>query len=385
MVTLFSRFRRATVSAFVLLSTLFGLCHGQANASRSQPSVLATQPVIRSYFYMGGGYAGEAGKEVMQGQMYVEQLTPARITQKYPLVMFHGAAQTGTNWLQTPDSRPGWADYFLSQGYVVYLVDQPARGRSAWHPGLDGALANFPVPAIEKLFTASATLGNWPQAKQHTQWPGSGKRGDPVFDAFYATQVEYLASNAETQRRVQAAGAALLDRIGPAILLTHSQAGAFGWLIADARPQAVRGIVAVEPLGPPAQNAVSNEQKARPWGPTDIPLNYDPPVGLAGNLALEQEEQPDSPTLARCFRQREPARQLPNLAGIPILIAVGEASYHAVYDHCTAKYLTQAGATITFWRLENLGIKGNGHMMMLEKNNLDIASWLQQWMQANVR
>jgi pimeloyl-ACP methyl ester carboxylesterase len=44
--------------------------------------------------------------------------------------------------------------------------------------------------------------------------------------------------------------AALLDRIGPAIILTHSQSGPFGWLIADARPKLVKAVVAVEPAGP---------------------------------------------------------------------------------------------------------------------------------------
>ena len=36
------------------------------------------------------------------------------------------------------------------------------------------------------------------------------------------------------------AGAALLDKIGPAVVLTHSQSGAYGWLIADARPRHVK-------------------------------------------------------------------------------------------------------------------------------------------------
>ena len=86
----------------------------------------------RDFFYVGGSYAGEASTEVMAGQMYVEVLRPPRVTKKYPLVFFHGAGQTATNWIGTPDGRAGWADYFLGQGYVVYLVDQPARGRSAW-------------------------------------------------------------------------------------------------------------------------------------------------------------------------------------------------------------------------------------------------------------
>jgi len=49
------------------------------------------------------------------------------------------------------------------------------------------------------------------------------------------------------------------------------------------------------------------------------------------------------------------------------------------FDHCTAKYLSQAGAKVDFIRLEQIGIKGNGHMMMLEKNNLDAARVLSNW------
>jgi hypothetical protein len=83
--------------------------------------------------------------------------------------------------------------------------------------------------------------------------------------------------------------------------------------------------------------------------------------------------------------QAEPARKLPKLAGIPILIVLSEASIHAPYDHCTAKWLTQAGVKNTFVRLEDVGIKGNGHEMMLEKNNLEISAFLRRWEAENVK
>ena len=85
----------------------------------------------RDFFYVGGEYAGPPGESVMHGQIYVEKLTPRDPRRPYPLVMIHGAGQTATNWLGTPDGRPGWAEYFAGEGYTVYLVDQPARGRSA--------------------------------------------------------------------------------------------------------------------------------------------------------------------------------------------------------------------------------------------------------------
>jgi len=372
-----------------ILGLMLSAGSAAADEAKPAPIPMLSSAASQGFFFAGGHYMGDPGKEVMDGAMYVEVFHPKKLTQRYPLVFFHGAAQTALNWLGTPDGRKGWAEFFLERGYVVYLIDQPARGRSAYHPALDGPMATFPAGIIQKLFTDPEELGTWPQAKTHSQWPGTGpnkgKVGDPVFDAFFATQVEFLASNVTTQKLVQDAGAALLDRIGPAILVTHSQAGAFGWLLADARPKLVKGILAVEPLGPPFQDAVLAEGKARAWGPTDIPITYDPPIKDPSELSVAQQDKPDAPDLSACWMQTGAVHKLKNLAGIPILIVSGESSYHAVYDHCTAKFLSQAGATVDYQRLQNHGIHGNGHMMMLEKNNLDIATYLAGWAEKHIK
>ena len=83
--------------------------------------------------------------------------------------------------------------------------------------------------------------------------------------------------------------------------------------------------------------------------------------------------------------QKPPARALVNLKHIPVVIVAAEASYHQVYDHCTAKYLNQAGVKAEYIRLQDKGIRGNGHMVMIEKNNLEVARLLDDWTQANVR
>jgi pimeloyl-ACP methyl ester carboxylesterase len=352
------------------------------------PTVDQSAVAARGYFYVGGRYVGDPGKETMQGQMYVEVLAPKDVRRPYPLVLIHGAAQTATNWMGTPDGRKGWAEFFVEQGYVVYMVDQPMRGRSAVHPS-DGATRMFTATQEEFQFTAPELTGTWPQAKKHTQWPGDGankgRHGDPVFDAFYATQVETITSNEETQLRNQAAGAALLDKIGPAIVLTHSQSGPFGWLIADARPALVKGIVAIEPSGPPFENTIIGTGKGRAWGVADVPLTYDPPVKDSAELAVVRDEKADDPDLFVCWMQKAPARQLVNLKNIPAVVVAAEASYHSVYDHCTVKYLNQAGMNVEYVRLGDKGIHGNGHMVMIEKNNFDIARLLDEWMQKNVR
>jgi hypothetical protein len=96
-------------------------------------------------------------------------------------------------------------------------------------------------------------------------------------------------------------------------------------------------------------------------------------------LQFTQETAPDAAGLVRCRLQTEPARQLTNLQRVPILMITSEASYHASYDSCTSQYLTQAGVQHTYIRLPDVGIHGNGHMMMLEMNNLRIASLIEQW------
>jgi len=372
----------------LLLSTL-AYVPAQADPPKLPvPAIDQSAVALRGYFYVGGKYAGEPGKEIMQGQIYVEVLAPKDVRRPYPLVLIHGAAQTATNWQGTPDGRKGWAEYFVEQGYIVYMIDQPMRGRSAWHPG-DGATRMFTAEQEAFQFTANAVKGTWPQAKKHTQWPGDGpnkgQKGDPIFDAFYATQVETVVDVAETQRRNQDAGAALLDKIGPAVVLTHSQSGTYGWLIADARPQLVKGVVAIEPSGPPFEATIIGTGKARAWGPTDIAITYEPSVKDPSEIAVERQAEPDGPDLFACWMQKAPARQLVNLKSIPVMVMAAEASYHQVYDHCTAKYLSQAGVKTEYIRLQDKGINGNGHMVMIEKNNLDIAKLVDDWVQKNVR
>jgi pimeloyl-ACP methyl ester carboxylesterase len=84
----------------------------------------------------------------------------------------------------------------------------------------------------------------------------------------------------------------------------------------------------------------------------------------------------------RCWEQAEPARKLAHLQNIPVLVVEAQASYHAPYDHCTVRYLRQAGVmNTTYVRLADLGILGNGHMLMLEKNNAEIAEVARKWLE----
>jgi pimeloyl-ACP methyl ester carboxylesterase len=184
---------------------------------------------------------------------------------------------------------------------------------------------------------------------------------------------------------------ALLDKIGPAIVLVHSQAGPIGWATADARPDLVKAVVAVEPNGPPvhglefvgAPDWFKEGGVALPYGIAGVPLTYDPAVKDASELKWAKEDKPDGPGLATCWKQAEPARKLVNLK-MPIAVVMSEASYHAPYDHCTVKFLQQAGVKPDFIKLAELGIKGNSHVMMQEKNNKEIAAVIYGWLEKSV-
>lgn len=354
---------------------------GYAPSGTIKPLSIAQQ----GWFFVGGRRVKGADGTYMAGQMYVEFQIPARCTQPYPIVMWHGNGQSGCNFTGTPDGREGWAQYFLRRGYAVYIVDQPGRGRSGYYTDVCGAQSVQHISAVEARFTAPARSKLWPQARRHTQWPGSGVHGSAAFDQFYASQIPSIQDQHLSQSLNRDAGAALLDRIGPAILLTHSQSGTYGWLVADARPRKVKAVVAVEPSGPPVYDtALKKGKRVKPWGLTWEPLRYAPAAASAKQLVFEQQTQPDGEDLMQCWLQKAPARRLANLSRIPVVILTGEASYHAPYDHCTARYLEQAGVPTTFIRLADRGIRGNGHMMMLERNNLEIAAVIDAWLERHV-
>ena len=353
------------------------------------PALAPLSIARQGYFFVGGKYSTVKDQQVMSGQLYVEFQIPSKQTHEWPIMMIHGGGQSGTNFTGTPDGREGWAQYFLRQGYAVYVVDQPGRGRAAYLADLYGGVTPPSLDNVQRRFVAPERYRLWPQARLHTQWPGTGAPGDAVFDQFYASQLPSIQDFTLQQVLNRDAIVALLDRIGPAIVLTHSQSGAFGWPVADRRPDLVKAIVAVEPNGPPFFDVTNvpapewfrdSATQTRPWGVTAVPLSYAPPANNTSDLAILRQEKPDAPDLTKCWLQKSPARQLPNLQKIPILIMTAEASYHAPYDHCTVKYLEQAGVHSTWIKLADIGIHGNGHMMMLEKNNLDIAAVISTWL-----
>ena len=117
---------------------------------------------------------------------------------------------------------------------------------------------------------------------------------------------------------------------------------------------------------------------------TNAPLTYSPAVTSPAQLTFYQEATPGGPDV-RCWLQTAGnVHTLPNLQGVPQLLLTGEASSAASTNRCVSKYLTQAGVPNTWLSLGMVGIHGNGHMMMLEKNQLEIAAFIASWLEDNV-
>jgi pimeloyl-ACP methyl ester carboxylesterase len=392
------------ISPAALLAAIVISCWFRANAAHvaaaNPPSSVPTFSTAdigrQGHFYVGGHYVGEPGKETMDGAMYVEVWVPKTIRHPYPVVLMTGGGGQGAYaLLQTPDARPGWAYDFVRQGYTIYMMDYPGQGRSAFIPGIDGnLLPPRSGPLMEEVWSggrpAATPASSWPQAARYSQWPSNapikGKMGDPVFDYFAKTELQTVTSPNQEKRTVDAVEQ-LLDLIGqPVILVLNSGIAASGWVVADARSKLIKGIVAVEPVAPPIENAERGATgPGRVWGLTNLPVHYDPPIETASELQTVRQDKPDGPGLLPCWVQKEPAHKLANLQSIPVLNVSGEASYHRPYAHCVAKWLNQAGVKTTFVNLEDVGLTGNGHQMMSEANSAAIAKYLQSWIEKNVR
>jgi pimeloyl-ACP methyl ester carboxylesterase len=382
---------------------------GGASPRSSIPTFSTAEIGREGHFYVGGHYVGEPGNETMHGAMYVETWVPKKIRHPYPIVFIAwSVGQDEYELMQTPDGRPGWAYDFVNQGYTIYMMDFPGLGRAGFIPGIDGQ----PTPQrstnlIEEIWTGGRSpasdwskeqhvrenrvqeFADWPQWKKESQWPGEngkGKKGEPAFD-YYAKMEVHAVSKFDLEGKdnlddiVQ-----LLDMIGKPVILLLNSGSAVAWLVADTRPQLVKAIVAAEPNSPPIVSAERGSTgPGNVWGVTRTFIHYDPPITDAKELHAVRQESADGPELLPCWVQSEPAHKLTNLQAIPVLNVTGEASYHRPYAHCEAKWLNQAGVKTTFVKLEDVGLPGNGHQMMSEKNSAEIAKFFMSWLDRTVR
>jgi pimeloyl-ACP methyl ester carboxylesterase len=265
--------------------------------------------------------------------MYVQR-TGVGSQDRPALVLIHGGGGQGLDWLGTPDGRPGWAQELAGRGHRVYTVDRPGHGRGAQWAGALGEMGEaLDADGLSILFRSPD--GVHPTAHLQTQWPGDGGApgSDPAILHMVASCRSMPLDLAVAHGLERRLGAELIDRLGPSVLFTHSAGAPAGWLMAAARPNLVRAIVALEPFGPPYRPAADG-LPGLPDGLTAVPLE--------------------------------------SLSGLPVLLVTAEASLLSHFDTEVRDYLTEAGATVELVRLADHGVHGNGHGMIFERNHLQV-------------
>ncbi|KAF4340896.1 hypothetical protein FBEOM_5237 [Fusarium beomiforme] len=348
------------------------------------------------------------------GQMYVEALEPLERLYPYPIVLIHGDFHTGQT--TKPDGQPGWASFFLNKGFQVFIVDLPPSGRSNFLTSShyiyrEAGITSSSIPArgIETSLTAPGIPREpgvplqYQKAKFHDKWPGTGKRGDPIFAKYCASLVTLHLNKVERQSLAQNALQALLRHVGKSILVGEGSGGAATWLATDVEPNLVAGAIVLEPPGPPFGTALPKERNpyreytpfiqfeegTRIYGLTDIPLTYDPPAHphegyghpKQSPLDITKYSAPDGKS--ECFFQQKRARKLVNIRKVPNAIVTAHASSHGMYDWATGGFMMQAGVKCDMIKLEDKNIFGNGHLMFLETNSNEIAQVLLDWIMKN--
>jgi pimeloyl-ACP methyl ester carboxylesterase len=345
-----------TVSAVVAVS---GSAFAETTPTR-QPLVIAEQ----GSFAIGGTVSTTAGVydnnaptsagQTLHGDhAYVFYQVPQN-ARPLPIVMLHGAYQSGRSWETTPDGREGFQTLFLRRGYPVYVVDQPRRGRA----GNSSVATTIEPTPYDQLFFDQFRIGKWPNYFDNVQFSRDPKALDQFFRSVTPNTGPYDAgviSDAMSQ---------LFTKTGPAILFTHSQAGGPGWLTAIKNAN-VRGIVALEP----GSGFIFPEGEA----PAAMP-------SAAGTLAPETVSAADFGKLTR----------------IPIIIYYGDnfptdPTTERGQDNwrvrlAMAKLWVDAvnrhGGDARLVHLPDIGIRGGTHFLMSDLNNVEIADQITTFLTA---
>ena len=313
----------------------------------------------RGHFWIPGERIEQNGLTYQRGPMYVEWEAPKEISRPYPVVLMHGGGFQGTEWFDTPDGRPGWAQRFVEEGYAVLVVDRPGHGRSPFHVETTGEMGPaFSYEGGQEIYFPGTD-------KRHTQWPFAAE-DSAAMDEFIAGYGPLPADLALSQTMDADRMAALLDLIGPAILVTHSASGPDGWLTADRRPELVKMIVAVEPMGPPFAEIPNIGVMS--WGPAAAPLKFAPLIKSPKDL----------------HRRAPGSYRLPSMADKPVLIVTAEASAFAAASPPTAAFLNAAGASAELLHLPEHGVYGNGHGLIYEKNSDEALAPVLEWLHSRM-
>ena len=339
---------------FVLILLAMLTAAGSAQEKRrenAKPLVLASQ----GSFFVGGetktiatpaGARGFGGGDITVNQMYVQYQIPQNGDRHVPVVMVHGCCLSSKTWETTPDGRMGWDEYFVRKDRSVYLADQASRARSGFDPTVFNAVRGGSVPPnqLPNILAASHQTA-WTVFRFGPTFNTPFKDGQFPIEAvgeLYKQMIPDLNSTLPAPNPTWKNMAALAVQLRGAILMGHSESGFFPEQAALIDPSGVKGIVSIE-----------------------MP----------------------------CATLTAP--QISTLSKIPILIMFGDhlddvqggpANWATSFEGCQ-KFVQQvkdAGGDAEMMHLPKLGIRGNSHMLMQDKNNLQLADLILGWIDNHV-
>lgn len=344
---------------FAVIIAAFSSCQEPKDHERQNPMVIREQ----GSFTIGGNIITNPGTfdpfhPTPDGQTfhgdhaYVFYQIPDK-ARKLSLVFWHGAGQCSKTWETTPDGREGFQNIFLRRGFGVYLLDQPRRGNAGRSTV---AAAITPVPD-EQAWFGTFRIGIWPDYFPGVQF---AKDTETLNQYFRQMTPNTGAFDLEV---VSDAVSELFHKIGPGILITHSQSGGPGWITAIKNPN-VRAIVAYEP----GSNFVF------PQGEVPAPI-----LSSAGALEAVGIPMEDFIKLTR----------------IPIVLFYGDYIPSLPVDNpgqdawrvrlemarLWRDAVNRHGGDVTLVHLPETGIYGNTHFPFSDLNNAEIADLMSQFLE----
>ncbi len=357
-------------SLVVLGAILGGLALAGTAPAQTLKSIQApAKPLVlkdRGSFFVGGRSVEQKAGEILLGpddsvtvdQMYVEYMVPTGKA-KVPVVLIHGAGLSGKSYDTTPDGRMGWFEYFVRKSHPTYVVDQVGRARSGFNQSainnrLSGASTaptgsvvptapGAPAAIGQGAFRFGDRIGVWTNFRFGPRFgeafPGSLFPVEAVGE-LSKQAIPDLTSQVPQPNPTLKALSELAGDLNGAVLISHSQSGPFPMDAALIDPKGIAAIVALEP-GVCRANYTDDQIAKLAKIPTLVVFgdNLTAPTGLG---AMTWQNRLDG---CRAYAAR-------------IVAAGGRADIVATADR---------------------GIRGNSHMLMQDKNNLQIAGIILKW------
>jgi len=366
----------------------------------------------------GPGPAAPAAvpQQITIGQMYVQFQVPAkRSGPGWPVIMVHGSTHTGAALESTPDGREGWYPYFVRKGVATYVVDQSGRGRSGFDQSVlheaEARLAAGDTKAAAELipnFGRITDNGAW------TAWFGHlVPAGSTVLTGKLVPHGDPADPQPKPDAYAHVAPLFPIDAVDPAIV---ARSGAIG--PAPAGSSASYALEYYKQLVPNAEVTLpgstcttcnpANLSPANTWTPQNLALLVErlggaivathSQSGIMGHHMVRILKERGHLDLVKGLITIEGSCSLPNSGlsaadfdNIPYLALKGDytnssAPCQQTVDGINARRAEKHGtAKAEYLKLDEKGMLGVTHMMMLDRRNLEIADIMLDWVNKNVR